>query len=461
MRRMTIGLVACAFFTVTAASFAGQPPPLEKAKPSRFIRDGEAQHPPVVERNDVEIGPAIVLPAPLPPDYDNENAGLSRGTHPELLTWDRIYALAVVRARTRRGAFLPSLDPEALAAEAARQGVGDFARFRSNFHSNGPFHDPGPAVLELQSRLLAVDGARRTVVFYESVHKLIAERSQGVTSGVNGLDVQTVFAALLQARQKLADDIRQFRDGLDELKFLLGLSPRAPVILDRQYLKAFSAVFDSVDNWQRRTRRWLHDLPLLIERFPAPGDVIINGEPILTRIEKDSDQWEDILASAGQLAIKSRSERDENLTQPNSGVQLELRIRRRIRSLFEKRLAYQHEKRRYELATILRDQAFERLVAPPPPVITSRSSLLKGVIEQQSQIVEAQDRLVALWTSFRAERLALYHDLGVLPYQDWKSFYADLSAAPAVAAPEVPAVQPNPSAGDAPQPPAPPTPPRP
>jgi hypothetical protein len=458
MRRMTIGLVAGAFFTVTAASFAGQPPPLEKAKPSPFIRDGEAQHPPVVERNDVEIGPAIVLPAPLPPDYDNENAGLSRGTHPELLTWDRIYALAVVRARTRRGAFAPTLDRAALAAEAARQGVGDFARFRTNFHSNGPFHDPGPAVLELQSRLLAVDGARRTVVFYESVHKLIAERSMGVTSGVNRLDVETIFAAILQARQKLANEIRQFRDGLDDLKFLLGLSPRAPVILDRQYLKPFSAVFDSVEDWQRKPRRMLADLPPLIERLPLPGDVTINGAPILTRIEKDSDQWEDVLASAGQLALKSRSEQDEIRAQSNSGAQLELRIRRRIRGLFEKRLAYQQEKRCYEGATILRDQAFERLFAPPPQVITSRSSLLQGVIEQHARIVETQDRLVALWTSLRAERLELYHDLGVLPHQDWKSFYADLSCEPGAAA-AAPAVPPEPAARDVHAFPAPPGPP--
>ena len=76
----------------------------------------------------------------------------------------------------------------------------------------------------------------------------------------------------------------------------------------------------------------------------------------------------------------------------------------------------------------MKDQAFERLTAPPSPVVTSRSSLLKDVIEQQTEVIEAQDRLIALWTSFRAERLALYHDLGVLPYNDWKSFLADLSA---------------------------------
>ena len=39
-----------------------------------------------------------------------------------------------------------------------------------------------------------------------------------------------------------------------------------------------------------------------------------------------------------------------------------------------------------------------------------------------------QDRLVGLWASFKAERLALYRDLGVLPYDDWKSFYDDLAA---------------------------------
>ncbi len=176
---------------------------------------------------------------------------------------------------------------------------------------------------------------------------------------------------------------------------------------------------------------------------------------------KDPDQCEEVLAAAAQFAFKSRSERDEVLTQPNSGVQLELRVRRQIRSLYDKRLTYQAEKRCYELAVRLKDQALERLFAPPSPAVTSRSSFVKGVIEQQTQIVETQDRLIGLWTSFRAERLALYHDLGVLPYQDWKSFYADLSAKPAVAAPSVPAVQPKPTAGDAPQSPAPPAPPRP
>ena len=70
------------------------------------------------------------------------------------------------------------------------------------------------------------------------------------------------------------------------------------------------------------------------------------------------------------------------------------------------------------------------------------------MLEQQSQVTEIENRLATLWTSFRADRLVLYHDLGVLPYNDWKSLFADLVAVPAVAAPSGPAAHPRPAAGD-------------
>ena len=58
----------------------------------------------------------------------------------------------------------------------------------------------------------------------------------------------------------------------------------------------------------------------------------------------------------------------------------------------------------------------------------SRTTLIQGLVDAFGRIPEAQDRLIALWTSFHAERLALYRDLGVLPYDNWDAFYADLSA---------------------------------
>ncbi len=441
MRSVTIGLSACAAFVIAASSTAGQPPP-----PA-----GEAG-----ERPQSIVPHVVAAPA-----ADKEIAGLPTGSQPEILTWDRVYTLALIRARARRGAFLPTLEPAALTEEASRQGITDFARFRTNFQSDGPFHDPGLAVLELQGRLAAIDNERRNIAVHEALNTLIVERSQGNTSGVSRIDVDTVFASLVRARQKLADETRQFRDGLDQLKFVLGLSPRAAVILDRRNLQAFPVVFEMVEDWARGPNRRTSDLPTIIDSVPAPGEVVLNGEPILERIEKVPDQWEEVLAAAAQLAFKSRSERDKGAAPPNSGVQLELRVRRRIRGLYDKRLAYQAEKRRYELAIRLRDQALERLLAPPSPAVTSRSPLVTELIEQLTKVVEAQNRMIEVWTTFRAERLAFYHDLGVLPYQDWKSFFADLSAGPPVAGPAVPAVHPQPRAGDAPQPSSPPTPPRP
>ncbi len=80
------------------------------------------------------------------------------------------------------------------------------------------------------------------------------------------------------------------------------------------------------------------------------------------------------------------------------------------------------------MAVRAQDQTCERLVAPAPGIRSSRSFLVERLIDQISRVKNTEDRLVFLWTSFRAERLALYHDLGALPYSDWRSFYGDLSA---------------------------------
>jgi len=447
MRIVSIGFLACVMLIVAASTVAGQPlpPPPEGAEVNQLLV--------------AQVSPSL--------DSDKEIAGLSRGSRPELLTWERVYALALVHARSRRGALPELLDPAALAAEAARYGVADFAAFRNLFLTDGPaasgplFRDPSAAVLELLGRLQAIDNARRNVAVHESLVKLLQQRVQGESSGLNGLDVDMVVAASVRARQRLAEKIRQYRDEFDKLKVAVGLRPRAALLLDRQNLAAFNSVFDSVEVWARRSNRNLEELPRLVERLPALGEVVLGGQPILAKLEMNPDNWEDVLAAAAELAIKNRIDRNTARTPLDNGVQLELRVRRRIRGLFATGRDFEGEKRRYELAIRLRDQAFERMQAPPAGASTSRSPLLQALLEQDVQLLEAEDRLIALWTSFRTERLALYRDLGALPCNDWNAFYADLSAAPAAPKP-VPAAPPKPAAaGVAPPPPAPPAPPGP
>jgi hypothetical protein len=182
--------------------------------------------------------------------------------------------------------------------------------------------------------------------------------------------------------------------------------------------------------------------------MPALGEVILDGQGVFARIERNPDESEAVLTSAARLAIKNRADRDKCRAPGDSGVRLELRVRRRLRNLIDTVYTYGTEKLCYEQAIQMKDQAFERLMAPPAGAMRSaRSPLLDALLERVTRVADAEDQLAALWTSFRAERLALYRDLGTLPCTDWNSFYADLSTGH-VAREAVPAVLPKPRADD-------------
>jgi hypothetical protein len=82
------------------------------------------------------------------------------------------------------------------------------------------------------------------------------------------------------------------------------------------------------------------------------------------------------------------------------------------------------------------DQVLTQIAAPPGGGTQSLAQSVgarnatQSLLDQFDEIRDAQDRLVELWASFKAQRLALYRDLGILPYDDWKSFYDDLAALP-------------------------------
>ena len=244
-------------------------------------------------------------------DSDKEIAGLSPGSRPELLTWERVYALAAVCARSGRGMLADTLDPTALAARSAQDGVADFALFREEFLAEGfgvdrKFRDPSADLLELYGRLQAIDNARMKVAVFERFATFVQERIQGDPSGLDQYDIDLVKASLVQARLALAERVRQFRDRLDQVKVGLGLSPHAEVILDRSSIASFRGAFEAVGSWYRTPNRILSRLHELMGQLPALGDVMVNGQPILDMVEKNPDRWEQELSSAAQLAIRNR-----------------------------------------------------------------------------------------------------------------------------------------------------------
>lgn len=409
---------------------------------------------------------------PAEPD-DAELAGLPKGSRPERLTWERVYGLALIVSREPRpadgGRLAEAFDAKDFATRSGRLAVADFARFRTEFFAagkgtgkdGGTFRDPSISYIDLLHRLHSLENSRKRVAIQEGIVAIYRNLIEGASSGLNQDQFDQMDSLLQQGRLSMSEAVTSYRDGLDGFKVELGLSPHAPVVVDRGSLAAFHAVFESVDRWSTDPNRDLIQIPSLVGSLPTLGDVVIDGRSFLGEAKENDDPAEGLLAPAAQVALKNRAARGNGLGPEDSVEQLELRVRRRIRHLSQTRRAYDGEKRRLVLTIRLKNSAFERLIAPPQaegPGTASRD-VVGDLAEQQSQILLVEERLVDLWTSFRAGRLALYRDLGAMPFADWKSFYDQFIAkpgrpVPAQTAPQVRPASPIPEAPPSPTPPA-------
>ncbi len=342
-----------------------------------------------------------------------------------------------MRARGGPGPRAEALDPKAVSEQAARNGFDDFGRFRNEFLSarlqgGAGSGDPSNEFLALLDRLEKIDNAQRHAAFYENTFKLFSELIKGESGGLSQLQLDQTEALSIRARQDLAEAIADYRDRLERFKVTMGLSVRAPVVLDREIVASFGKVFDQARSWQERPDHRLSELPGIIKALPALGEVVVEGRSMFALMGGSTDQQEEALTHAARLAIQNRSDLEKGPNRGDAAAALELDIRRQIRRLFELRRAYQAQQRSYELSIRLIDQGLEQLAAPSRVSSLARpavvATVVTGLLAPERERRNAEDRLVTIWTSFQTERLALYRELGILPYDDWKSFFNDLSA---------------------------------
>jgi hypothetical protein len=355
---------------------------------------------------------------------DGAFAGLPPGSHPEVLTWEHAFTLALVRCRTPRPAgeraLAESLDPKVLAEQARGLGIDDFERFRKDFfaeRSDGEtFADPSGSLFDLLRRLQTIENARK---FVEALEELkAASQALPTPPRLDRLD-----SWLQKARRRFLDELRAYRDRLGEVKVELGLSPHAPVVPDRTSLARFRAVYEKADDWFRNPERNPAELPTLVAELPRLGNVILGHIALNGVSEGDPNRREEVLRAAEQTAIKNRGQDDLD-------NEVRQRVRRRISHLLEVRTAYQRERQRLLLSLRTKDQVFEQMMAPPPPGVTVK---VPDLIALHAHVLESENRLVELWASFHAERLALARDLRLLPGHDWKSFLAQIQGEPTAA----------------------------
>ena len=356
----------------------------------------------------------------IPPadTIDKAAEGLAREGHHEILTWERAYALALVRFRDKRTALATTLDPKVLDEDARRFEVGDFARFRKDFLTEGPgaFPDPSAHFFDLLARKQAVDNAIGNLALSENLLKLFRELIQGEASGLSQIDVDQIDQRVQDARINLIERRSRYRDRFDEFKVELGLSPIAPLVLDRSELVPFRDRFEELIRWSGDSSQDLEKLDGIVARLPRFGEVRVGNEET-SRLFQDPNRPEDVIMAAIRAVSGNRGQAD---------VQWELRVRQSTRRLVDLFPAYALERRKLVLSFRQQSTAFEQLIAPPAGQASRSNGGATKLAELRAQIREGEDRLVELWTASQSLRLSLYRDLGILPANDWKTFHDDL-----------------------------------
>ena len=87
----------------------------------------------------------------------------------------------------------------------------------------------------------------------------------------------------------------------------------------------------------------------------------------------------------------------------------------------------------YELAKVIlvnvlrqRDQALQQIIAPPAQGnadITNVATQTLNFISSVTGILNQLNSLITGWVQFESQRLALYRDLGIMPYDEWEAYY--------------------------------------
>ena len=450
MRRPEIWLSFVALMVLIPQPGWGQDPP----EPPVGARVGSpvAAGPEVIRRIfDVELDP--VDPAQL--------AGLPDDAKPQPLTWERVFDLALIQARSADHPRFAELDPTELADQAQRVARDDFNRFRADFAANSTFRDLAADFLHLQARLLEIESHRRIIALHECWTAILQELINGDNPGVNLLFIDAAKSAGNRVRLDWLRSVESYRNELDEFKVKLGLAPSAAVTVAGSSLASFQETFKRIDRWSIRGQGDLAALDSIVNQLPGLGDIVIEGRSIFAELDESPDRLGDVLALATRVA------RACPIKGPETTDSREFRVRQRVRHLAELRYEYRSALKDTVLALRVLDGTFDQVLAPPTEDIPKRVIATAQSLISQSALINAwRNRIVTLWVDMTSEQLALQRDLGLFPATDWAGFFDQFTARPPApvvestsrvepAPPSPPPVAPAPPTNPAP-PPAPP-----
>ena len=127
-----------------------------------------------------------------------------------------------------------------------------------------------------------------------------------------------------------------------------------------------------------------------------------------------------------RTALINYQRQRRNLMNAEDGVKVQLRTD--LRAVHQWYIAYEINKRNYELNVRLKDQAFEQIVAPPAGGATgtaqsaNAATQTTNLLNFQSAAYRSQLGLIRAYETYQTNRLIFYRDIGTLPYDEWEAF---------------------------------------
>ncbi len=398
---------------------------------------------PVPDREgDVRAALARLLIGPddarLDPALD---AGLPEGARFLPLTLKRTYALAMLRD-LRPEALKKSrevlIDPETLDALAKEAGVDDFGRFRDWFFERKPgvpgddptaAGDIGARFLDVLSQGWEVRARSRLTAALERSAKFFSLLAQGgAASGISQLQADQLELNYRMSRANLDSLILRYQNSLDRLKVDIGLPPDAPVVPQDDLLSDFDKVFDAADRAVFEPGGDASRITSACDRLPSLPDIQVGGVSVMG-VSSGSARLADLMSSIrkglddrGRLAVEE-------------GDRAHLQARELARALAEIPAEYASSRRAFELSKRQHGRTLELLVSPPEAGVGGPAGGSTRLTVQSLNLITSLNSsqaqagsIVRTWTRYQTRRIALYHALGEMPFEDWQDFVQSFKA---------------------------------
>ncbi len=108
---------------------------------------------------------------------------------------------------------------------------------------------------------------------------------------------------------------------------------------------------------------------------------------------------------------------------------IKFQVRSAIRNLAVLMEQYEINKSQLTLVLRQRDQSLQQIIAPPDQGAgggassANQATQTLNFIQSTSNIYSLQNTLVTQWVTYQTTRLALYRDLGIMPFDEWEAYY--------------------------------------